>query len=79
MIPLTSAVAMAQVFIGTGTNEFDLPSMPVYLADQAAALFTEGWSWCALGDFSRVVLQSVISCFLDFSLGLPNKLTSQLM
>lgn len=70
VIPLTGAVAMAQVFIGTGTNQLDLPSMPVYLADQASAIFTQSWSWFAstIGLIGAFISGSVTLSNLMFSL-----------
>ena len=70
VIPLTGAVAMAQVFIGTGVNELDFPSMPVYLANQASAVFTESWSWFAstIGLIGSFISGSVTLSNLMFSL-----------
>ena len=70
VIPLVGAVAMAQVFIGTGTNQLDLPSMPVYLADQASGLFTQTWSWLAsiVGLIGAFIAGSVTVSNLMFSL-----------
>lgn len=70
VIPLMGAVAMAQVFIGTGSNGLDLPSMPVYLADQAASLFTQTWSWLAsiVGLIGSFIAGSVTVSNLMFSL-----------
>jgi len=70
VIPLMAAVAMAQVFIGTGTNQLDLASMPVYLADQAAAIFTQTWSWLAssIGLIGAFISGSVTLSNLMFSL-----------
>ncbi|AFZ48023.1 L-lactate permease [Cyanobacterium stanieri PCC 7202] len=70
VIPLVGAVAMAQVFIGTGTNQLDLPSMPVYLADQASDLFTQTWSWLAsmVGLIGAFIAGSVTVSNLMFSL-----------
>jgi lactate permease len=70
VIPLTGAVAMAQVFIGTGTNELAFPSMPVYLADQASAIFTQSWSWFAssIGLIGAFISGSVTLSNLMFSL-----------
>lgn len=70
VIPLVGAVAMAQVFIGTDSNQLDLPSMPVYLADQASALFTQTWSWLAsiVGLIGSFIAGSVTVSNLMFSL-----------
>jgi lactate permease len=70
VIPLMGAVAMAQVFIGTGSNQLDLASMPVYLADQAAAIFTQTWSWLAstIGLIGAFISGSVTLSNLMFSL-----------
>ncbi|MGY6529738.1 MAG: L-lactate permease [Cyanobacterium sp.] len=70
VIPLVGAVAMAQVFIGTGTNQLDLPSMPVYLANQASGLFTQTWSWLAstVGLIGAFIAGSVTVSNLMFSL-----------
>ncbi|QDZ39486.1 L-lactate permease [Euhalothece natronophila Z-M001] len=70
VIPLLAAVAMAQIFIGTDSNQLDLPSMPVYLADQASAIFTQTWSWLAsfVGLIGAFIAGSVTVSNLMFSL-----------
>lgn len=69
VIPLTAAIAMAQLFTGTDLNQAGLPSMPLYLADQVAQLAGSLWPL-----FAPVV--GAIGAFISGSTTLSNLMFS---
>ena len=68
-VPLTAAIAMAQLFTGTDINQAGLPSMPLYLANQAAQLAGGFWPL-----FAPVV--GAIGAFISGSTTLSNLMFS---
>ncbi|MEO0408849.1 MAG: L-lactate permease, partial [Cyanobacteria bacterium P01_A01_bin.135] len=70
IVPLTAAIAMAQLFTGTDLNQAGLPSMPLYLANQAAQFAGGLWPLFAplIGSIGAFISGSTTLSNLMFSL-----------